>query len=152
MDNIKILKVESKTTKTDKPYKMCEVECNGEVRKVNIWSNAPDFANLKEGSIIVAKMTKEGQYWNISFENEKPRGGAYKAIQKADIAEAQQTKAKNIAEAQDRSAWMWAKTNASTILTSPQLRDSEYSSADEMVEKLIKLATKIYNAEPLEPF
>lgn len=101
MEQIKILKIESKTTKNDKPYKMCEVECQGETRKVNIWSNAPDFANLKEGSIIVGTMVKDGQYWNITFENSNtsPRGS--QGFKTAQIKETMDIKRQDIARSQE---------------------------------------------------
>lgn len=150
---IKVLSSVDKQTKFGKPMKALEVFCENETRKVNVFSNALDFANIKQGYTINGTMEKKGDYWDISFAGaEKRAGGAYKAVQKADIAEAQAVKAKNIAQAQDRSAWMWAKTNATTIVSSPNLRDGETSTAEEMVEKVIELATKIYNAEPLEPF
>lgn len=95
MDNIKIITVDSKTTKTNKPYKMCTVECNSETRKVNIWSNAPDFANLKEGSVFLGNMKKEGDYWNISFEgqNSAPRAsGGFKTAQAKEVVDYKDTK------------------------------------------------------------
>lgn len=102
MESIKVLKIASKETKTGKPYKMCEVECSGEVRKVNIWSNAPDFANIQEGSLIMGKMTLDGQYWNISFgEAEKPRGGGGGAFKQAQIEKTMDIKRQDIAKSQE---------------------------------------------------
>ena len=147
-----------KVAKTGRPYKSLEVsDDKGEVFKVNIFSNFPDFANVKQGSVIMGNLKQDGQYWNIEPEGiqmnrAKPNFDRIIEKKQQGIAEAQTEKAKNIALAQDRSAWMWAKTNASTIITSPNLRDGETSSAEEMVDKMIKLATKIYNAEPTEPF
>ena len=48
--NIKVISTGDKTTKTNKPYKSLVVqdESNAEF-KVNIWSDFPDFANVKEG-------------------------------------------------------------------------------------------------------
>jgi hypothetical protein len=43
---------------------------------------------------------------------------------------------------------MWAKTNATTLMNSPNLKNSEFSNTDDMVDEMIKVATKIYNAEP----
>ena len=101
MENIKITKITSKTTSGGKPYKMCEVEYQGKTERVNIWSNAPDFANLQEGSIMVGKMTKEGQYWNISFGDDKPRGGAGSAFKTAQIETTMARKEGSIAKFQD---------------------------------------------------
>ena len=102
MENIKIIKITSKTTKPpgNKPYKMCEVEVNGEIRKVNIWSNAPNFANLVEGSVIVANMVMDGNYWNVVFENQStPRAsGGFKTAQAKEVIDYKQT---GIAKSQD---------------------------------------------------
>ena len=155
MIQIKVLSSQDKQTKAGKPFKTLEVEAESEIRWVNMWSNFPDFANIKEGSVFSGNMVKEGQYWNLSFDgmnSKKPNFDRIIEKKQAGIAEAQTEKAKNIALAQDRSAWMWAKTNATTIITSANLKDSEMSSADDMVDRMIKLATKIYNAEPTEPF
>lgn len=152
MEQIKVLKCEAKTTKNNKPYKALEVECAGEVRKVNMWSNYPDFSNVNEGSVITAKMVKDGNYWNLQpDEAQKPRGGASTAFKSAQIAEAQEKKAQSIAQAQDKSAWMWAKNNASTLLAADPGRINGMDK-DEIIEWVIDLATKIYNSEPLEPF
>lgn len=97
MEQIKVLKVASKTTKNAKPYKMLEVEVNGETRKVNIWSNFPDFANIVEGSVITGKMSMDGQYWNISFENQAPKSN-FKAQQ---IEKAVERKEQSISKFQD---------------------------------------------------
>ncbi|MCK9370965.1 hypothetical protein M0R04_13725 [Candidatus Dojkabacteria bacterium] len=102
MESIKIVKIVSKTTKTQKPYKMCEVEVNGEIRKVNIWSNAPNFANLVEGSVIMGKMAMDGQYWNISFEGqEKPQGEARGAYKQQVIEKTMEKKEASIGKFQD---------------------------------------------------
>jgi hypothetical protein len=116
MENIKVISVLSKTTKTQKPYKTCEVECGGETRKVNIWSNAPDFANIKEGSILVGKMTKEGDYWNISFEGDKPRGGQNYANKEASVTKAMDRKEKSIGRFQDDKEF--------SIMVSSTMRDA----------------------------
>lgn len=101
MEQIKIVKIVSKTTKTQKPYKMCEVEVGGEIRKVNIWSNAPDFANLAEGSILVGKMAMEGQYWNISFNENKPSAGQSGGFKQAQIEKVMDKKNESISKFQD---------------------------------------------------
>lgn len=102
METIKIIKITSKTTKANKPYKMCEVEYKGEIHNVNIWSNAPDFANLKEGSVLIGEMVMEGQYWNISFNNApKPSTGQNQAFKQKVIEETMQKKADSIGRFQD---------------------------------------------------
>ena len=55
-----------------------------------------------------------------------------------------------IHKAQDRSAWMWARTSAATLIANhPSYKDMQPSIISDAV---IKLATKIYNGEPTEPF
>jgi hypothetical protein len=65
------------------------------------------------------------------------------------ISEAQQRKEQSIAAAQDRTAWMWAKNNASELLAGTFTSEVSNSYITECV---IELATKIYNGEPTEPF
>ncbi len=116
METIKVLKVASKTTKNAKPYKMLEVECGGEVRKVNIWSNAPDFASIKEGSIIVGKMAMEGQYWNISFEGQTKPTGAPSAFKTAQAKEVVDYKDQKIGKRMDDKEF--------SIMVSSTMRDA----------------------------
>jgi len=67
------------------------------------------------------------------------------------IGQAQERKEQSIARAQDRSAWMWAKTNASTLLSlMPEALKGKNS--DAIADMVVTLATKIYNGEPLVPF
>ncbi len=101
--NIKIDSVLDKKTSQDKPYKACEVITeDGGVYKVNIWSDFPDFANLKVGSVVRAKLEQKGQYWNILSETQaKPRGGASGAYKEKVIGEAMERKEKSISSFQD---------------------------------------------------
>ena len=99
---IKVTSSVDKTSKFGKPYKSLEVFCENETRKVNVFSNALDFANIKQGYTINGTMSKNGDYWDISFAGaEKPRGGAGGAFKQAQIEKAQETKAGYIAKAQD---------------------------------------------------
>lgn len=95
---IKVLSCEEKLTKLGKPFKKLEVETEGEIRWVSMWSNYPNFANIKAGSEFDGKMTKEGNYWNLSMEGAVSRGGGFKT---ADIAKAQEVKRTDIKNAQD---------------------------------------------------
>lgn len=116
----------------------------------------PNFANLAEGQEVdgILWESPKGPWYLFPPKpvNSSPRGsggstGAYKTKQ---ITEAMDTKARNIAEAQDRSAWMWSKTNAATLLAG---HDSIRGvTPNGIVDIMIGMATKIYNAEPIEPF
>lgn len=154
--DFKVLWVENKTTKTDKPYKKLSIEDEeGKKTDVNIFADFPDFANIIPGSSIRGKLEQNGQYWNIVSETQskgrfgnKPNFDRIIEKKQAGIAESQDKKAQNIALAQDRSAWMWAKTNATTLLQG----QVDGLDVDEMTNKVLDLATKIYNGEPTEPF
>ena len=124
METIKVLSALAKTTKTDKPYKALEVECGGEVRKVNMWSNFPDFANITNGSVFLGKMAKEGEYWNLSHEAlEKRSNGANQAKQKV-IEETMQRKEQSIGKFQDNKEFQIRV--ASTMSGAVQLAIAEY--------------------------
>lgn len=134
MEKIKILKIANKTTKNAKPYKMCEVECGGEIRKVNIWSNFPDFANLQEGSIVMGKMTLDGAYWNIAYEGQEKRPGGQSGAYKSHLIEkAQENKAQYIAKAQNNkeaSIKVSSTMRDAVLLTIAEKGDGVLSSED----------------------
>lgn len=126
--------------------------------KVTIWSDFPNFAGLMtggsvEGDLVPAKDPK----WGPTLYPPKPvatnvgyprRSGGANTVA---IQEAQETKARNIEQAQDRSAWMWAKNNASQLISSTNYIGRNLDS-QQMVDLVLEIATKIYNGEPLEPF
>lgn len=97
---IKVINCKEATTKTGKPYKQLEVECEGEVRKVNMWSNYPNFANIQEGSQFDGKMVKEGQYWNLPIDGPTSRPGASGGFKTAQIKETMDIKRQDIQESQ----------------------------------------------------
>lgn len=156
--NIKVVNTTDKTTAGGKPFKALSIMVEGEdlEQKVNIFSDFPDFANIKADSIIRGKLEPKGQYLNLISETQAaPRGGKPNMDRvmekKADmVAVAQDKKAQNIAQAQDRSAWMWAKNNAAMLIAnSPALKTMN---KEKMADAVIDLATLIYNGEPTEPF
>jgi len=117
--------------------------------------------NLKNDMVVEGEIKKspDGKWTNLvppptgAQSSYKPRGGAF---QQKVVSEAMAVKAENIKEAQDRSAWMWAKNNASTLIAA-LIQSSDLStriaiSSERLDEKVIDLATKIYNGEPIEPF
>ena len=114
-----ILKAENKTTKTNKPYKALTISDGPTETNVNVFSDWPDFANLKIGSQIEGTLEKNGQYWNIKSDRIKDRKPNFDRIiekKQAGIVESQERKASNISQAQDRNEVMWAKRNASEIV------------------------------------
>lgn len=118
---------------------------NGQAfEKVSDWS----------GSITGDNMTVEGEiikndkgYLRFQAAKKAGAGGGFGAKR---IEEMQEKKAKSIEAAQDRSAWMWAKNNAADLVAKhPAFKDLYMTDVLPTVEKL---ATKIYNLEPIEPF
>jgi len=128
-----------------KPFIEATLDDGGDEQfKVSAWNN--EFA----GDYWEGELEKNDKgYWRIKKPTTSKKPNFDRIIEKkqAGIAEAQSEKAKNIALAQDRSAWMWAKTNASTLLGT-----GAGTNNDEIAERVLDLATKIYNGEPVEPF
>lgn len=101
-----------------------------------------------EGTIADGKYGKEFKRLEKPEFMKKPNMDRIVEKKAGLIAEAQTNKAQQIAQAQDRSAWMWAKTNASTLLGTSMATENN----SDIAKAVIDLATKIYNAEPIEPF
>lgn len=146
-----IYKITNKQDKTwnDKKYVSADlVDTNGELFPVSAWGG--EFDDKTEIDCELEK--NEKGYWKIKAKP-KASGGFAKHLteeKKQAIAEAQQNKAKQIEQAQDRSAWMWSKTNASTLIAnSNKYKDLDI---DELADLVQSLATKIYNSEPITPF
>ena len=117
MINIKVKGCVEKETKFGKPMKALEVEAENELRKVNLFSNFPDFANIKEGSVFLATMTKEGAYWNLSYEGqEKAPQRAFQANKEASVTKAMDRKEKSIGRFQDDKEF--------SIMVSSTMRDA----------------------------
>lgn len=92
------------------------------------------------------ELEKKGNYWNL-ITPKQTAGGNFKT---AKIEEAMEKKNQNIQAAQDRSAWMWAKNNAAMLVANAI--DTQHMNVMEKLPLVINIATKIYNAEPTEPF
>lgn len=149
----KINWMENKEGRSGKKYVVMHLldEAGKETQNVSTFELTYTLAQEIEGEIV-----QNGQYlnWKPKLEApgfmKKPNMDRIMEKKQAGIAESQETKAKNIAEAQDRSAWMWAKTNASTLIANNPVC-KEYT-ITEIFEQVEILATKIYNSEPLTPF
>ena len=98
---IKVLSSTDKQTKFGKPMKALEVFCENEKRKVNVFSNALDFANIKQGYTINGTMSKSGDYWDISFDGANSAPRASGGFKQAQIEKSMETKAQYISKAQD---------------------------------------------------
>ena len=138
--NITITAIESKTTKTQKPYKSCAVKNeSGADFKVNIWSDFPDFANLQVGSIVRAKLEQNGQYWNIVSETQSnPRGNA--GFKTAQIEKTMERKEKSISNFQDNKEL--SIKIASTMRGAIDLAIAEYTRNPNSLDNLDALIEK----------
>ena len=125
-------------------------EMNLEDPEGNVTEKVSTFESVQNGGTIEGTIVKNDKGY-LNFKKLEAPGfvkenrGAYK---EKVIGEAMEKKSQNIKEAQDRSAWMWAKTNASTLLGTSL---ATYNNK-EISEAVLDLATKIYNGEPTEPF
>lgn len=144
---------ENVTTATGKNYaKVTLKDEQGNDENVSIWSDFPGFNELRLGGEVEGYIKVNGQYKNLAPSSPSPRKPNMDRVmeKKANlIGEAQDRKERSIHAAQDRSAWMWAKTNASTLIANHI--DFKFIPADQIAEQVIQLATKIYNGEPTEP-
>jgi len=126
-------------------------EMNLEDPEGNTVEKVSTFDSVQNGGTIEGTILKNDKGYLNFKKLEAPdfiknqRGGAYK---EKVIGEAMEKKSQNIKEAQDRSAWMWAKTNASTLLGTSMATETN----DDIAKAVIGLATKIYNGEPQVPF
>ncbi len=133
--------------KEGRKWKMTKMSLKDEQGVVT--TDVTTFDSVTLGGTVEGSIVQNGQYLNFKKALEKPNFMKHIAEEKKkDIEGFQQSKAKSIAEAQDRSAWMWAKTNASTLLA------GKFTGLDNqgIAELVLDLATKIYNGEPTEPF
>lgn len=102
---------------------------------------------FKDKDEIECELEKNAKgYWAMK---KKQRGNA--GFKQAQIEKSMDKKAQQIEQAQDRSAWMWAKNNAS-LLVAHRLSNVVPKSREELADEVIELATLIYNGEPTKPF
>lgn len=114
----------------------------------------PGWAEIAPGSTIEANpWSKPGSDKTTLYpvKTASNKGAGMAAMKTAQINQAMDKKAQQIHAAQDRSAWMWAKTNASTLISNTQFVKN-YENLNQVANDVVELATKIYNGEPTEPF
>lgn len=130
--------------KNGKPWQITSLTLKDE--QGNVTENVDTFDTVINGTTLEGEIT-QGQYGKNFVKAKAVAGANFKSAQTKEFMD---IKAKNIAQAQDRSAWMWAKTNASTLIAgTPHTNTPELQ---EIADKVLTLATKIYNGEPTEPF
>lgn len=124
--NIKIVSSVDKVASNSKPYKALEVQDEaGAVFKVNIFNDFPDFANVKQGSIVRGQLVVKGQYTNLLSETQnKPRGGASNVYKEKIMGEAMERKERSIGTFQDNKEY--SIRVASTMSGAVALAVAEY--------------------------
>ena len=95
------------TKEINKPYKNIGVnDEQGTSHMVNIFSDFPDFANIKVGSIIRGKIEKNGQYENLVSEVQgRSRNNGFTAYKEAVIEKSMERKEQSIAKSRDNKDW-----------------------------------------------
>lgn len=118
----------------------------------------PNYAQIAPGSTLDANPWSKPGSDKITLYAPKisatggNRGAGMSAMKTAQIEKAMDKKAGQIHEAQERSAWMWAKNNAAMLIGNQNyFKSADYTNA-EISREIIALATLIYNGEPTEPF
>lgn len=117
---------------------------------IGIWEEFPGFNAISLGSILEGDIvpSKDQKYKTLYA----PRNTGARSFtgQKSGAVAAAETTAKSVKSAQDRNEVMWAKYNATELLTHhPAYRDLSREEIEE--EYLAKLTNKIINLS-LEPF
>lgn len=135
--------------------KIADEQGNEYPKQVSIWSDFPNFATLDVGTEVEGEVKENTKGYASLYapKVEGTKGGAGIArsmeLKNTNIALAQQRKDASIHSAQERSAWMWAKTNAATLIESSPV---PFESDENLLKRLHELSTQIYNMEPLTPF
>lgn len=149
--NIKVLSSMDKVASNSNPYKALEVQDEaGAVFKVNIFNDFPDFANVKEGSVVRGQLVQKGQYTNLLSETQnKPRGGAFK---EKIIGEAMERKEKSIGTFQDNKEF--SIKVASTMSGAVALAVAEFKDKtvlDTLDQAVLKWRTFLWNNWDVDP-
>lgn len=139
-------KISAKNEKEWQGKKFVEADLvspTGEAFKVSAW--AGEFDGVDEIETELEK--NEKGYWKMKkAQIQRP---SFMKDKTETITKAMDAKKENIQEAQDRSAWMWAKNNATTLYGDSM---KEWLNPQDIADKIIELATKIYHGKPTDPF
>lgn len=153
--------LEEKISSSGTKYAKANVtdETGKTTENVAIFSSFPGFTELAAGHTVEGIIKEKDWQGKKSYSLEKEivvrppgaRPNMDRIMEKKAglISEAQGRKEQSIREAQDRTAWMWAKNNATELLagTIP----SSYTK-EAIAKEVLELATEIYNGEPTKPF
>lgn len=130
-----------------------EVSINRTNKKGEVF---PNFDGIMPGTEIEGNMWTSDAGKHYLFAPKPQRAGGRSFSKSKEVVEGQlkvqEEISKNVAKAQDRTAWMWAKNNAATLIAATStIKESGFDSQG-IADAVIELATKIYNGEPTDPF
>lgn len=108
------------------------------------------FDPVEQGAELNGEIIQNGDFKNFKKAQAVARSNFASGQKERVIEAAQQRKEKSIHLAQDRSAWMWARTSAANIVANHTAY--KFYSEEKILDLVEDIATKIYNMEPTEPF
>lgn len=115
----------------------------------------PNWSEIRPGGELEGKPWKKPGTDKTTIyppDPEKTPSGGYRRSQKPSLEETKELmniKKENIHQAQDRTAWMWAKNNASELIAHHPVFKNDDSNQLDIAKQVLNLATKIYNGEPV---
>lgn len=139
------------------------IDESGNSVNATIWRFDKDNVEFPNWSQIAPGSTIEANPWNKPGSDKitlyapkimRTKASTFGNKPKVDVEgrlKVQEEITKNVKAAQDRTAWMYAKNNAATLLANIEARH-EGGTTQEIANEVIDLATKIYNGEPTSPF
>lgn len=166
MSQYKVNWMENKKSKDGKEYIKATLDSETNERfEASVWPDFSQYSKMAPGATVEGVIRVKGEYKNLvdgnlgpkpeSLRHGAPRG-QYGGFKTQQVKELMQDKNRNIEAAQDRSAWMWAKTNAAQLLAGKSNADmkikSDLMTLEGISDAVLNLATLIYNGEPTEPF
>ncbi len=138
----------TKTGETDgRPWKMTKMNLKDE--NGDLHDGVTTFDSVMTGGELEGEIIIKGIYKNFKNHIKRPTASMYNKGKGEEITanqlKVQDKISENVEKAQDRTAWMWAKNNASTLLANkPEIAGA---SAENIANAVIKLASLIYKGE-----
>lgn len=138
MNEYEINWLEKKTTSTGKPY-MAITLVGHEDKKVSIWSDFPNFANLMPGAKISGELKQNDKgYWNVYPPKSSASTGGFRGS--GAIVKAQETKREDIKEAQGRreEAISLASAQRDAVLIVTHFTEPSTMNSDDIKKEIVK--------------
>jgi len=144
---IEWMEVKDGIGKNGKPYTMTKMSLMDETGKK--FENVSTFDKVSLGDKINGEVVQNGNFLNFKSAQAEIRSNYSTQKKEESITKFQDRKAESISAAQDRTAWMWAKNNATTLISSAIYMEKNLS-AEALVDRIEKLANDIYHMNPTE--